>query len=55
VPFSLDTFSLFVTQWLKRFSITILRQHRDMESVVTLRQMAEWNVDYIARVTGIFG
>ena len=39
--------------WLKRFSISLLKQQDDKESIAMRRRMAGWNVDYLMQVVGI--
>lgn len=39
--------------WLKRFAISLLKQHQDHESIAMRRRMAGWNTDYLAQVLGI--
>jgi predicted transposase YbfD/YdcC len=39
--------------WLKRFSISLLKQMDDKESIAMRRRMAGWNPDYLAQVLGI--
>ncbi len=39
--------------WLKRFSISLLKQMNDKESIAMRRRMAGWNIDYLAKVLGI--
>jgi predicted transposase YbfD/YdcC len=36
--------------WLKRFTIGLLKQCKDKESIAMRRRMAGWNVDYLAQV-----
>ena len=39
--------------WLKRFSITLLKQQDDKESIAMRRRMAGWKPDYLAKVVGL--
>jgi len=39
--------------WLKRFSISLLKQQNDKESIAMRRRMAGWNVDYLMQVIGV--
>ena len=39
--------------WLKRFSISLLKQQDDKESIAMRRRMAGWNVDYLMQVLGV--
>ncbi|MEO2034606.1 MAG: ISAs1 family transposase, partial [Planctomycetaceae bacterium] len=39
--------------WLKRFSISLLKQQDDKESIAMRRRMAGWNVDYLMQVIGV--
>jgi len=39
--------------WLRRFSISLLKQQKDKESIAMRRRMAGWNVDYLMQVLGI--
>lgn len=39
--------------WLKRFTISLLKQMSDKESIAMRRRMAGWNPDYLAQVLGI--
>ena len=39
--------------WLKRFTISLLKQQTDKESIAMRRRMAGWSVGYLAQVFGI--
>lgn len=39
--------------WLKRFAISLLKQHTYKESIAMKRRMAGWNVDFLAQVIGL--
>lgn len=39
--------------WLKRFSLSLLKQKKDKHSVAMRRRIAGWNLDYLAQVLGI--
>lgn len=39
--------------WLKRFTISILKQQTDKESIAMRRRMAGWNPEYLAQVIGL--
>ena len=39
--------------WLKRFSISLLKQQNDKKSIAMRRRMAGWNVDYLMQVLGV--
>jgi len=39
--------------WLKRLTISLLKQQKDKESIAMRRRMAGWNPDYLAQVLGI--
>lgn len=39
--------------WLRRFSISLLKQQKDKESIAMRRRKAGWNVDYLMQVLGI--
>ena len=39
--------------WLKRFAITLIKQHPERESVAMKRRKAGWNIDYLADVLGL--
>lgn len=39
--------------WLKRFSLSLLKQPKDKHSVAMRRRVAGWNIDYLAQVLGI--
>jgi predicted transposase YbfD/YdcC len=39
--------------WLKRFTISLLKQITDKESIAMRRRMAGWNPNYLAKVLGI--
>ena len=39
--------------WLKRFTISLLKQVPDKESIAMRRRMAGWNDDYLTQVLGI--
>ena len=39
--------------WLKRFTISLLKQQKDKESIAMRRRMAGWNTDYLAQVLGL--
>lgn len=48
-----DRFAADNLAWLKRFAITLLKQHPDKESIAMRRRKAGWNVDYLAQVVGL--
>jgi predicted transposase YbfD/YdcC len=39
--------------WLKRFSLSLLKQQKDKHSIAMTRRIAGWNIDYLAQVLGI--
>jgi predicted transposase YbfD/YdcC len=39
--------------WLKRFTISLLKQQTDKESIAMRRRMAGWNPEYLAQVIGL--
>jgi len=39
--------------WLKRFSLSLLKQQTDKYSIAMRRRVAGWNVNYLAQVLGI--
>lgn len=39
--------------WLKRFSLSMLKQQKDKYSIAMRRRVAGWNLDYLAKVLGI--
>ena len=39
--------------WLKRFSLSLLKQQKDKHSIAMRRRIAGWNIDYLAQVLGI--
>lgn len=39
--------------WLKRFSISLLKQHPEKESIAMKRRKAGWNVNYLTQVLGL--
>jgi predicted transposase YbfD/YdcC len=39
--------------WLKRFSLSLLKQQKDKHSIAMRRRIAGWNLDYLAQVLGI--
>jgi predicted transposase YbfD/YdcC len=39
--------------WLKRFSISLLKQQNDKKSIAMRRRMAGWNVDYLMQALGV--
>jgi predicted transposase YbfD/YdcC len=39
--------------WLKRFSLSLLKQQKDKHSIAMRRRVAGWNLDYLAQVLGI--
>lgn len=39
--------------WLKRFAISLLKQHPEKESIAMKRRKAGWNVDYLTQVLGL--
>lgn len=39
--------------WLKRLTISLLKQQTDKESIAMRRRMAGWSLDYLAQVLGI--
>jgi predicted transposase YbfD/YdcC len=39
--------------WLKRFAITLIKQHPEKESVAMKRRKAGWNVNYLTQVLGL--
>jgi predicted transposase YbfD/YdcC len=39
--------------WLKRFAISLIKQHPHKESVAMKRRMAGWNVHFLAQVVGL--
>lgn len=39
--------------WLKRFSLSLLKQQKDKYSIAMRRRVAGWNSDYLAKVLGI--
>ncbi|MGA1190584.1 MAG: ISAs1 family transposase [Pseudomonadales bacterium] len=41
--------------WLKRFGLSLLKQHNDKHSIAMRRRVAGWNLDYLAQVLGIPG
>ena len=41
--------------WLKRFSLSLLKQQKDKHSIAMRRRIAGWKIDYLAQVLGITG
>ena len=41
--------------WLKRFSLSLLKQQKDKHSIAMRRRIAGWNIDYLAQVLGMTG
>lgn len=41
--------------WLKRFSLSLLKQQDDKYSIAMRRRVAGWNLDYLAKTLGIPG
>jgi predicted transposase YbfD/YdcC len=39
--------------WLKRFSLSLLKQQEDKRSVAMRRRIAGWSLDYLAKILGI--
>lgn len=39
--------------WLKRFTLSLLKQQKDKHSIAMRRRVAGWNLDYLAQVLGI--
>lgn len=39
--------------WLKRFAITLIKQHPEKESVAMKRRKAGWNINYLTQVLGL--
>ena len=39
--------------WLKRFAISLLKQHPEKESIAMKRRKAGWNVNFLAQVLGL--
>lgn len=39
--------------WLKRFSLSLLKQQKDKYSIAMRRRVAGWNTDYLAQVLGL--
>jgi len=39
--------------WLKRFALSMLKQHGDKYSIAMRRRVAGWNLDYLAKLLGI--
>ena len=39
--------------WLKRFGLSMLKQHDDKHSIAMRRRIAGWSLDYLAKILGI--
>lgn len=39
--------------WLKRFSLSLLKQQKDKRSIAMRRRIAGWSLDYLAKILGI--
>ena len=48
-----DRFAADNVAWLKRFAISLLKQHKNKESIAMRRRMAGWNTEYLAQVLGL--